>query len=253
MSTRPQNIKMKHKIKRSTYAFVSENPRTLYLGLNKKTAKKYYAHHLPILQLIPFAKTSPQLKKAFRYLPLTTHILLTSPSSSAVFLSKACKRFSKSLLQKKCYICIGKATHETIRNVLPKAPTLLASEEISEGVFPVIRTLPTTSYLLYPHSALSRPAIKDFLKKNSWHFFSYAHYTVKPRPIKKHLFSQYEHIILTSPSTVRAYAQLFPQLPQKTHWCQGPITLQEFQNFYCSTPRLLNQWALEMTQNGSLV
>ncbi|KZN28349.1 uroporphyrinogen-III synthase [Chlamydia pecorum] len=244
---------MKHKIKKYKYELSSENPKILYLGLNKKTAKKYHAYHLPILQLVPFAQTSPQLKKAFRYLPLTTHILLTSPSSSALFLSKACKRFSRSLLQKKCFICIGKATHETTRNVLPKASTLLASEEISEGVFPVIRTLPKTSYLLYPHSALSRPSIKDFLTENSWHFFSYAHYTVKPRPVNKTLFSQYEHVILTSPSTVRAYAQLFPQLPKKTYWCQGPITLQEFQNFYCAKPQLLNHWALEMAQNVSLV
>ncbi|WP_201456701.1 uroporphyrinogen-III synthase [Chlamydia sp. 17-3921] len=215
---------------------------TLYLGLNHYTAQRYQAHFFPILQITPYAKSSPQIKKAQYYFPLATHIILTSPSSSVLFLSKMLKTFPKALFNNKSYLCLGQATKKRIQSLLPKAQISLATEEISEGFFSIIKALPKDAFLLYPHSALARPVIKKFLIETNKNFYSYPHYSVKPRSLNKSLFTHYDHIILTSPSSVRAYSKIFPKLPQKHHWCQGPITLQEFQTIFCTQAKLLKHW-----------
>ncbi|SPN73641.1 uroporphyrinogen-III synthase,Uroporphyrinogen-III synthase,Uroporphyrinogen-III synthase HemD [Chlamydia serpentis] len=204
---------------------------TLYLGFNQKTARSYRAHHLPILTLCPYAKSVPQNKRALHFLPQATHIILTSPSSAQLFLSRMTQLAHKdTLIKTKEYLCLGVATKERLLSLLPKASYNVATQEIAEGFLPLLEVLPPTSRILYPHSALARPVIKNFLYKK-FTFFSYSHYTVRPRKFKKTFFSSYKKIIFTSPSTVRAFAKIFPEFPEKIYWCQGPITFQEFQKF----------------------
>ncbi|WP_100934673.1 uroporphyrinogen-III synthase [Candidatus Chlamydia corallus] len=211
---------------------------TLYLGFNQKTAHKYQAHHLPILNLFPYAKNTPQNKHAVRFLPEATHVILTSPSSTGLFLSRMARLASKYTLKTKTYLCLGEATKKRLLSFLPQAKYTVATQEIAEGLFPLLQALPSTARILYPHSFLARRVIKEFLY-NRFTFFSYPHYTVKPRKLKKALLSRYKKIIFTSPSTVRAFAKIFPRFPEKIYWCQGSVTFQEFQKFASPTKAFL--------------
>ncbi|CRI33033.1 Uncharacterized protein BN1224_CV14_A_05420 [Chlamydia pneumoniae] len=211
-------------------SFYPKRLMTLYLGLNQKTARKYQAHYLPILTLFPYAKSTPQNKRALQFLPQATHVILTSPSSTHLFLSRMTSLLSKATLKTKTYLCIGESTKERLLSFLGQVKYVVATQEIAEGIFPLLQALPSSARILYPHSSLARPVIREFLY-NRFTFFSYPHYTVKPRKLKKNILSKYKKIIFTSPSTVRAFAKIFPRFPEKTYWCQGRMTLQEFQKF----------------------
>ncbi|WP_117274754.1 uroporphyrinogen-III synthase [Chlamydia poikilotherma] len=214
---------------------------TIYLGLNQQTAKRYCAHFAPILKIVPFAKSSPQFRLAFRYLEKTSHILLTSPSSTSLFLSRMSKEVSKRTLENKHYLCLGKITAHRLIRLLPKAQHSLATIETGEGILPLISSLPEDTRILYPHSALSRSVIKDFLEKENRCFFAYPHYRIQEIQLESKIFDRCNRVILTSPSGVRAYAKLFPNLPNRTHLCQGPITLKEFQKIYSHPGKLLHE------------
>ncbi|AAP04974.1 uroporphyrinogen-III synthase [Chlamydia caviae] len=212
---------------------------TLYLGLNQQTAKRYHAYFAPILVIVPFARSSPQQRRAFRYLEKTSHILLTSPSSTSLFISRMRRKVPKKTLENKHYLCLGKITAHRLKCLLPKAHYALATVETGEGVLPMISSLPKDARILYPHSALSRPVIKNFLEKENRSFFAYPHYGIREQRLKSKIFDRCHRIILTSPSGVRAYAKLFSKLPNKKHLCQGPITLKEFQKIYNQPGELL--------------
>ncbi|AGE74809.1 uroporphyrinogen-III synthase [Chlamydia psittaci Mat116] len=217
---------------------------TIYLGLNRETANRYHASFVPILEIIPFARSSPQLRYALRYLEETSHILLTSPSSTSLFISRMRRKNSKKTLSTKHYLCLGEITASRLTRLLPKAQYSLATIETGEGVLPMISSLPKNARILYPHSALSRPVIEDFLKRENRSFFAYSHYTIRERQLHPSVFKQCSRVILTSPSGVRAYAKLFPQLPRRIHSCQGPITLKEFREIYNHPGELLQKDSL---------
>ncbi|EPJ25401.1 uroporphyrinogen-III synthase HemD family protein [Chlamydia psittaci 09DC78] len=217
---------------------------TIYLGLNRETANRYHASFVPILEIIPFARSSPQLRYALRYLEETSHILLTSPSSTSLFISRMRRKNSKKTLSTKHYLCLGEITASRLTRLLPKAQYSLATIETGEGVLPMISSLPKNARILYPHSALSRSVIEDFLKRENRSFFAYSHYTIRERQLHPSVFKQCSRVILTSPSGVRAYAKLFPQLPRRIHICQGPITLKEFREIYNHPGELLQKDSL---------
>ncbi|WP_284442449.1 uroporphyrinogen-III synthase [Chlamydia gallinacea] len=197
-----------------------------YLGLNSHTAKHYSADHIPVIKIVPYAKSSPQIRRAIHYVKYSSHAILTSPSSTSLFFATMRKQRYLNNLH---YLCVGKVTAKRLLHFLPQARYSLAATETGEGILPLVASLPHTARILYPHSSLSRPVITDFLIKENKQFVSYPHYTVKPLSPRPSCFTPYKHIIFTSPSGVRAYAQLFPCLPQKMYWCLGPITLKEFQ------------------------
>ncbi|EPP35386.1 uroporphyrinogen-III synthase HemD family protein [Chlamydia ibidis] len=213
---------------------------TLYLGLNKQTAKKYQADFLPILRVSPYSLNCPQLRKASKYLEKSTHVIITSPSSTSLFISKMKRAHSLRSLREKYYICIGQATEQRLKNLVPKAKIITAKEETSEGIVPILKSCSRDCYFLYPHSALSRPIIKKFLQEEHRKHFAYAHYNVRPVALSVRVFGKYKNIILTSPSGVRAYARIFPNLPNKHHWCLGPITFNEFKKIYNHPPLLFS-------------
>lgn len=226
------------------YILEKEDAMTLYLGLNQETANRYHARFVPILEIVPFARSSPQLRYAQRYLEKTSHVLLTSPSSTSLFISRMRRKNSKKTLSTKHYLCLGEITARRLTKLLPKARYSLATVETGEGVIPLIASLPKHARILYPHSALSRPVIKDFLQKEHRSFFAYAHYTIRERQFPLSVFKQCSRVILTSPSGVRAYAKLFPELPRRIHICQGPITLKEFKKMYNHPGELLQKDSL---------
>lgn len=213
--------------------------KTLYLGLNRLTAKKYNAFFSPIIRIIPKSKNSPSMKYAVRYVWNAKTILLTSPTSVSLFFAHMLRAVSKHDLKKKHFICIGNTTAHRILTFLPKAFVSIASVETSEGLVSLLSSLPQQETILYPHSELSRPIIKNFLLSTAKEFFAYSHYYPIPRTIPRTLFQTSSDIILTSPSIVKAYASQFPILPNKRHWCQGPISSTTFQQIYKESPILL--------------
>lgn len=216
-----------------------KNSKILYLGLNRQTAKYYHAIFAPIIRIIPKAKSSPSLKIATRYVQQAHYILLTSPTSASLFLSHMLKHYTKQQMKCKHFICIGKTTAKRIHSSLSTSSISVASIETSEGLLPLLQTIPRQTPILYPHSALARPIIQQFLIKKQKTFYSFTHYFPKAQRISPYLLHSCSDIILTSPSIVKAYAEQFPILPNKTYWCQGPISFQAFKNLYQQEPKLL--------------
>lgn len=208
----------------------------LYLGLNPSSAKQYSAVFQPIIRIVPFSKHVPQIRHARKFLVSTSHILLTSPSSTACFFSSIRKRIPLSLFRNKSFVTIGQATSSRVKAFLPKANIVQSAFPQAEAFLPILSTLPSSSSLLYPHSVLARPILRSLLQTLPFSSFSYPHYTVKPITLSVSTFLPHKTIILTSPSIVRAYAQLFPCLPDKEHWCLGEISAAEFKQIFHTPP-----------------
>lgn len=124
-------------------------------------------------------------------------------------------------------ICVGKKTAEELSKQDFKAH-LIAEEETSEGIVEELKKLSFSQppFFLWPHSALSRPIIKDFLENSTIPFKECILYDTKPHkmePIPS--FSSIDEIIFTSPSCVDAFLEIFGPLPQnKILTPIGPIT-----------------------------
>lgn len=216
--------------------------KTLYLGLSQQTANAYGAVFKPIMQAIPISLQSSKIKCAVNYLSEASLVLLTSPTSVSIFFSQMLALASRHILSQKKYICIGQATSHRVRQFLPKAEVAFATIETSEGLLPLLEPLPKEEKILYPCSTRARPLIKNFLSLTKKNFFSYNHYFLRRRKISRTFFLPFSDIILTSPSIVQAYADLFPTLPSKTHWCQGPISSKAFQKIYGVSSKLLKNF-----------
>ncbi|MBQ8498668.1 uroporphyrinogen-III synthase [Chlamydia sp.] len=212
----------------------------LYLGLNPLSAKRFSATFQPIIRIIPFSKQAPQIRRARKFLVSASYILLTSPSSTDCFFSSIRKKILLPSLINKNFVTIGETTSSRLRVYLPKAKITQCEFPQAEAFLPILSSLPKNSSLLYPHSSLSRPVIRSFLETLPQPFFAYPHYTVKAVKLSLKIFIPHKTIILTSPSIVRAYAELFPLLPNKEHWCLGEVSASEFKKiFHCSPSKIL--------------
>lgn len=212
----------------------SKSKRTLYLGLELPLELQCESvTHCPLIKIVPRSREDFDIAHMFASLKKFTHIIFTSKSAVKVFVEYAAL-FGINLeeLNQKIFISVGKKTAQQL-NHSGITEVITASIETAEGIVDLLTTLNLKkSYILWPHSALSRPVILDWLKANSIQFYECVIYDTFIN-IPEHLpdIEGYDEIIFTSPSIVDAFFSLYGMLPEgKKITCIGPVTQKAYVN-----------------------
>lgn len=201
---------------------------TLYLGLHAPAprAGEHIVHH-PIIKIVPRPAEDPAIQQALSLLPIYTHIILTSQSAAALFFEYAAHSGAKdSLLDAKTYVAVGRKTAEKARS-FGAQHILTAEQETAEGVTKALESCDLKeAFFFWPHSALSRPVIKDWLEKNHIAHRTCAFYDTIANPhFAKPDLAEFDEIVFTSPSTVDAFLFWYKALPMPHKMRSiGPIT-----------------------------
>lgn len=196
----------------------------LYVGLDPARLGTPVTH-------VPFIRTSLVKESAvfFAEHEKWTHVVLTSRSAVCYFFQIV--RTLQLCLSHHTFLVVGKATQECLKQE-GDFPCLVASDECAEGVVDILHTLDKQSVVFYPHSALARNVIGDFLKENFPRSIScvlYETHAIKPQPLPDlKLFSE---IVFSSPSTVEAVVEAYGALPELPLRAIGPITQKKLDSF----------------------
>lgn len=192
---------------------------TFYTGLEVPEKYKECIHY-PLIKIIPRQVKIPDINPY-------THILFTSKTSVKLFFDQC-----KENLQNKKFITVGIATAEELQKQ-GITPFLIAKEESSEGIVKELETLSLkNAFLFYPHSALARHVISDYLNSKLIKYDTCVLYdTVVNTPMIVPNLSGVKEVIFTSPSTVNAFCQIFGKLPEdKILISIGPVTAEYLRN-----------------------
>jgi uroporphyrinogen-III synthase len=193
----------------------------LYLGLDPtRYACKGEVFHLPLIKIVhrPFQEVEPTLGQ----LTQTTHVILTSRTAAHLLCDYA-NQASQSLSDK-IFLTVGQATAAALYDKGFSA-IHVALQETGEGVVDLLKILPNACHIFYPHSAIARPLIADYLKKNSVSFTATILYDTVARHVQLPDLNDFEEIIFTSPSTVAAFFACTTHIPPYEKCIPlGPIT-----------------------------
>jgi uroporphyrinogen-III synthase len=193
--------------------------RVLYLGTDPSSYQSSSCLvHYPVIQLIPKAIPQNIIKKMADF----THLIFTSKNAVSIFF----KNVGKLDLSKKIVIAVGKKTAERLAQH-GHTSSYTALEETQEGVIALLLTLHLEdSYILLPQSSQARPNLKNFLKARGIAYQAcilYDTISFKLEPVPN--LNEIEEIVFTSPSTVKAFIEIFKTFPvEKKLTCIGPIT-----------------------------
>jgi uroporphyrinogen-III synthase len=181
--------------------------RILYLGTDPS---RYRCNgtliHYPIIQTVPIATLEPQVITLW---PQITHVLLTSPFAARHWL-----RLSPP--GKKTLLAIGEATASFCPD------SIIAPTATQEGMIELLKDI-KDAYFLWPKSAQARTVLSDYLRPFRHHSFNL--YSTVTKPVAPIDLSTIDEIVFTSPSTVRAFLEIFGSIPQdKVITPIGPIT-----------------------------
>lgn len=198
----------------------------LYLGLDPSRFIKEREEeviHLPLIRIQPRPFT--EVEPFFHQLPCHTHILFTSQTPIPIYVEYAQKAgFTRVDLKKYEYICLGEATAAKLEEFNVEA-SLVAKIATGEGVIELFQTIPPPKRLFFPHSSLARHVIINYLRGENISFTNFFLYDTLQAEVDLPDLSQFEEIIFTSPSTVRAFWELFAFLPRpEISRAIGPIT-----------------------------
>jgi hydroxymethylbilane synthase len=201
----------------------------LYLGLRSAGDKSI---HLPLIEVIGRGVTDPAIAAALKTIAQITHIVLTSQTAAELLFSYV----NPLDLKDKMFIAVGTATCALVRS-FGCEKVVSAAVETAEGVVKTLSEMDLeNAYLLWPHSALSRPVISDWLKDSRVKHIDVVFYdthTKKQNPLPS--LDQFDEIVFTSPSIVKAFIECYGALPKdKILTPIGPITknflLEEYVN-----------------------
>lgn len=199
-----------------------DTPRTntLYTGLDVAEPWKNWPGliHCPLIQIDPCFDRS-ELRKNIES---STHILFTSKTAVRYLL--------EDLPKNKPIHSVGQATTDLLINHGFKVEKT-ALQETSEGVVDLLKTLDySTIKLFWPHSALSRPVIIDFLNQSNIQYKHQVIYNTKTRFPNPHSnLDLVREIIFTSPSTIDAFQHIFGYFPKDIFYTAiGPVTENAF-------------------------
>ncbi|HEY2811430.1 MAG TPA: uroporphyrinogen-III synthase [Rhabdochlamydiaceae bacterium] len=201
--------------------------RILYLGTDPENflqkTKDVQLTHYPIISIAPRPMSHPDVQRAYAQLHRYTHILFTSKNAVRIFFNYL-PTFAKPV-----WIAIGRATAASLASHLGKDPDYIASQETQEGIAHLLEQIPLAddAYFLLPRSSLSRSLLTKYLDKRKVAYFVcdlYDTHVQRKGPLP-HL-RDFDEIVFTSPSTVRAFIKIFGALPtDKILTPIGPITM----------------------------
>ena len=131
-------------------------------------------------------------------------------------------------LSNKTVIAIGEVTAAHLSaNGLP--PQYTSALETQEGVLQLLKTLNLdNAYIFLPRSSLSRPVLANYFQEcqiryQACDLYDTISQVIQPKPNLDHV----DEIVFTSPSTVKAFIEIFGVLPRgKKCLAIGPITEQ---------------------------
>lgn len=206
--------------------------KVLYVGLEVPAhLQGKGVDHFPLIEIRPRSITDPLIEKVFSNLSSYTHLIFTSKSAVDI-LFRYCKGY-KCNLNAALAIAVGSSTAAAIRSQ-SKMEVVIAQNETAEGVIEMLAPLDLTgARILWPHSALSRLLIAEYLRSRCVNFDAcifYDTYTRTPEVLPD--MDHYEEVIFTSPSTVKAFVEVFGSLPEgKSLTPIGPITRKAMESF----------------------
>lgn len=197
--------------------------KVLYLGIECPTDTDTVVYtHFPLIKTIP-RDQSLSIINAFSEMNAYTHLLFTSKSAIQYFFTHYTNRWQ---LNNKCILAIGTKTAEKLTQQ-GYIPSIVSSNETSEGIIEVLENLSlNNAYLFWPHSALSRPVISDYLnEKHIKHCELILYDTLPNLPAPFPDIEKFDEFLFTSPSTVDAFLNLIGPLPKNVQLTPiGPIT-----------------------------
>lgn len=207
--------------------FRQGRPRVLYLGTDpRRWQSAGCVWHKPIIE--PVAKTAhPKIEAMIDQLSQFSHLLLSSP--------QAAKFFFHYLKNKKitCPIPEALVIGEGTAQATPLKKQILSPGSTAEDFEPLLKKLPKDAKVLYPHSELARPLIKQLLTQHQIEHFAIDLYTTRAKAWKEPLcLNRYDEIVFTSPSCVKSFFERHSTWPFETKMTAiGPITEKELNKF----------------------
>ena len=182
---------------------------------------------------MPLSLDDPEIQQAYNTLDQFTHFIFTSKNAVKVFCQHLAE-LNRSLNIHQRVIAIGEVTaaHLSKQGITPH---FISKEETQEGVVKMLGMLDLKgAYVFLPRSSLSRPVLLNFFKERGIRFLACDLYdTVTQCLSPKPDLDQINEIIFTSPSTVRAFLEIFGKLPSgKKLLAIGPITEETLRLFW---------------------
>lgn len=200
----------------------------LYLGLEPPQEKQgERLIHFPVIEVHPRPFTDPDVSEFFSKFPLYTFAIFTSRSAVKFFFSYLNHfGYQKCRMKEKKIAAVGKGTAGEIKK-LGINVDFISSIETAEGLCQTIeKETDQEHYFFWPHSALSRSVISDFLslkRKKLQECILYDTKITQPKTIPS--LNEIDEIIFTSPSTIEGFIKVFGRIPKdKILTTIGPIT-----------------------------
>lgn len=197
--------------------------KTLYLGLNLPEEGGHYIHY-PMIRIVPRPHDDEEIAAMAAKWATFTHLLFTSRTAVSL-LKKACSHYRLDYSCKKG-IAVGEKTAGEMERCGFSVDDIAAKEQ-AEGIVEILHHKKwDDTNILYPHSALARPLIANYLKERGIEYHAAALYDTIPHfPNDLPNFDEIDAILFTSPSTVDAFIARFVTFPQGvTLQSIGPIT-----------------------------
>lgn len=201
----------------------------LYLGLDlPPELQRKEVTHCPLIRIVPRPREHPEIIQAFEKFNAYTHLIFTSKSAVRIFFEYAIYHFiTLDMLNHKMILSIGQKTTRQLKDHGINH-VVTAKEETAEGMIALLASGLNLigSFIFWPHSALSRPVLLDWLRAQELESHSCIFYdTVQNIPNPMLDISSYDEVIFTSPSTVDAFCAFFGKLPtNKILTCIGSVT-----------------------------
>lgn len=200
---------------------------SLYIGTTAE--KKEGVEFVPMIKTVAKDFDSFSIRHQFSDMKDYTHMIFTSKNAVKIFF-EALKyfRIDKSFLRDKIFFCIGGITLKTLLDQV-QVQTVLADLPTQEGL---IETLDfydlKQAYIFYPRSSRARPSLCQRLMLRQVRVQVcdlYDTHTTVPKNLPD-LYS-FDEIIFSSPSTVDAFMEIYPNIPKHLKMSAiGPITRQ---------------------------
>ena len=209
------------------FEIMAEKPkRILYLGTNPLGCQgREDVFHCPIIEIVPREIPRYVIEDMEEY----THFIFTSKHSVSLFLNFV---QDKKVLEGKVICAVGQESAKKLELLGAPFPHI-AKEETQEGIIDLLCSMDLKeAYVLFPRSSLARHGIENFLMAREVRYQAFDLYdTVTKKPEQMPNLEQFEEIVFTSPSTVKAFVDLFLTLPKdKKLTSIGPITQEALQS-----------------------
>lgn len=187
--------------------------RVLYIGLDLPPPpypdNEKWTHH-PLIKVFPRPEDSFSLEILKRHLDDYTHMIFTSKSGVRIF--------ADMIAPKKVFaqiVAVGQATAAEIKKLKWPEP-FVPNTETAEGMIELMDTMDLSqAFVLWPHSALSRPVLYDYFQERNvklHHPVLYDTETCYPEEILD--LKNFDAVFFTSPSTVDAFFEVYGKPPQ---------------------------------------